>query len=200
VRLVSTPPQEQGETMTEFRNRVRELRRVRASELLPNPRNWRKHPDVQQAALRGVLEEVGFAGALLARERDDGRLELIDGHLRAETLADAEVPVLIVDLTADEAALLLAVHDPIGALAEADAAMLREITESIEVRSEAVSNLLEELLASDSATPLPDAAPPAELILGESYQVVVECADEAKQRALFERLTHEGRKCRALVL
>ena len=185
--------------MTEFRNRVRELRYVRAGELLPNPRNWRKHPDVQQAALRGVLDEIGFAGALLARVRDDGRLELIDGHLRAETLADAEVPVLVVDLTADEAALLLAVHDPIGALAETDAEMLREITASLDVRHEALTTLLDELLADDAAPIAPDAAPP-EPTFGESYQVVVECADEAEQRTLFERLTDEGRKCRALVL
>ena len=190
--------------MTEFRNRVRELRRVHASELLPNPRNWRKHPDVQHAALRGVLEEIGFAGALLARECDDGRLELIDGHLRAETLADAEVPVLVVDLSADEAALLLAVHDPIAALAETDAAMLREVLATVEVRDAALTTMLDELLGPTSplavAADEPDAVAPAELTLGESYQVVVECADEAEQRVLFERLTAEGRECRVLVL
>lgn len=190
--------------MTEFRNRVRELRRVRASELRPHPHNWRKHPDVQQAALHGVLDEIGFAGALIARECDDGRLELIDGHLRAETLADAEVPVLVVDLTADEAALLLAVHDPIGALAETDTAMLREITANVETHHAALTKLLDDLLRApethgEASVAGTVEAPPA-LELGESYQLLVECADETEQRTLFERLRQEGRKCRVMVL
>ena len=48
----------------QFRDRVKELRRVPASQLKPNPRNWRKHPTSQQTALRALLDEVGFAGAL----------------------------------------------------------------------------------------------------------------------------------------
>ena len=57
----------------------------------------------------------------------DGRLELIDGHLRAETTPTTDVPVLIVDLDDREAALLLAVHDPLSALAETDEALLKSI-------------------------------------------------------------------------
>ena len=77
----------------EIRDRVVELRRVRARDLLPNPKNWRRHPKVQADALRGLLDEIGIADALLARELPDGRLQLIDGHLRAETMPDEEVPV-----------------------------------------------------------------------------------------------------------
>jgi len=73
----------------QIRDRIKELRRVRAKDLLPNPRNWRVHPKVQAAALRGLLAEVGYAGALLARELPDGKLQLIDGHLRAETTPSA---------------------------------------------------------------------------------------------------------------
>lgn len=72
----------------QFRDRIKSLRRVRASELIPNPRNWRTHPPEQAEALRGVLEEVGFAGATLARETPKG-LMLIDGHLR-QTVADPD--------------------------------------------------------------------------------------------------------------
>ena len=80
-----------------IRDRIKELRRVKASQLRPHPQNWRSHPPDQQDALRGVLAEIGYAGALLARELPDGSLELIDGHLRAETTPEMEVPVLIVD-------------------------------------------------------------------------------------------------------
>jgi len=46
-----------------IRDRVRELRRVKASELVPNPKNWRRHPKEQAAALKGLLAEVGYADA-----------------------------------------------------------------------------------------------------------------------------------------
>ena len=51
-----------------FRDRIVELRRVPARELIANPRNWRRHPARQAAALRGVLEEVGYADALVCGE------------------------------------------------------------------------------------------------------------------------------------
>ena len=70
-----------------MRDRVKELRRVPASELRANPKNWRCHPPSQEAALRGVLEDIGFADAVIARETPDG-LELIDGHLRWQASGD----------------------------------------------------------------------------------------------------------------
>jgi hypothetical protein len=58
-----------------IRDRIKSLRRVKASDLKPNPRNWRQHPDTQRTALSAVLEEVGYADALLARELPDGSLD-----------------------------------------------------------------------------------------------------------------------------
>ena len=69
---------------SQIRDRIVGLRRVRADELIPNPKNWHRHPKAQADALRGLLGEIGYADALLARETPDG-LMLIDGHLRAET-------------------------------------------------------------------------------------------------------------------
>ena len=98
----------------EIRDRVVELRRVRARDLLPNPKNWRRHPKVQADALRGLLDEIGIADALLARELPDGRLQLIDGHLRAETMPDEEVPVLILDLDRGRGRQTVAQPGPAG--------------------------------------------------------------------------------------
>jgi len=67
-----------------FRDRITDFRRVKASELLDNPKNWRIHPKNQSRALRGILREIGYAQALVARELDDGQLVLIDGHLRKD--------------------------------------------------------------------------------------------------------------------
>ena len=125
-----------------IKNRVKELRIVPASELLPNPKNWRTHPKAQQDALRGVLAEVGMADACLARELPDGSLMLIDGHLRAETVADAKVPVLILDVTEAEADKLLATLDPLAAMAESDAAKLDELLRNVDTGSEELQKLI----------------------------------------------------------
>ena len=42
----------------QIRDRIQGLRRVRAKDLRPNPRNWRTHPSRQKAALQGILAEV----------------------------------------------------------------------------------------------------------------------------------------------
>ncbi len=128
-----------------IRNRVKELRYVPASQLQPNPKNWRTHPEGQANALRGILAEVGIAGAVLAYETPEGGLKLIDGHLRAETLGNADVPVLVLDVTEAEADKLLATIDPLGAMAEADADKLRELLEEVETASEDLANMFTEL-------------------------------------------------------
>jgi len=51
-----------------IRDRIKSLRRVKACDLLPNPKNWRRHPTERQDAMRALLAEIGFAGAALARE------------------------------------------------------------------------------------------------------------------------------------
>ena len=117
-----------------IRDRIVELRRVRAKDLTPHARNWRTHPKRQQDALRGILAEVGYADALLARETQDG-LQLIDGHLRAETTPDQEVPVLVLDVTEEEANKLLASLDPLSAMAGKDDDLLRELLADLHVRT-----------------------------------------------------------------
>jgi hypothetical protein len=128
-----------------IRDRIKELRRVKASELLPNPKNWRTHPVAQQDALKGILAEVGFAGAVLVRELDDGSLMLIDGHMRAETTHDQEIPVLILDVDEAESDKLLATFDPIAAMAESDAHALDALLRNVDTGSEALSKMLAEL-------------------------------------------------------
>jgi len=54
-----------------MRDRVREFRRVPASELLDNDGNPRRHPQAQ----REVLEQVGVAGAWVAVLADQAILE-----------------------------------------------------------------------------------------------------------------------------
>ena len=41
--------------MTEYRNRIVELRRIKARDLKKNPNNWRTHPEGQHSALADSL-------------------------------------------------------------------------------------------------------------------------------------------------
>lgn len=116
-----------GSSDFSIRDRIRELRRVRARDLVPNPKNWRRHPRVQRDALRDLLVKIGFADALLARELPDGSLMLIDGHLRADIAPDSTVPVLIVDVSEEEADLILATLDPLASLAESDSEKVKAL-------------------------------------------------------------------------
>lgn len=148
-----------------IRDRIKEFRRVPASALRPNPKNWRTHPKVQQDALRGVLAEIGYADALLVRELPDGSLMLIDGHLRAETTPDMEVPILVLDVTEEEADYLLAVFDPLGTLAEADREKLKGLLDSVQAQNGDVQSLLANLAESSGIEP-PAFAPAGETLQG----------------------------------
>jgi hypothetical protein len=136
-----------------FRDRIKAFRRVPARELLRNPRNWRTHPQAQQEALRGILSEVGYADALLAREADDGSLVLVDGHLRAETTPDQEVPVLVLDVTEAEADKLLLSLDPLAELAESNAQALDALLRDVQTGSEGLAGMWDALARENGLLP-----------------------------------------------
>jgi len=132
-----------------IKNRIKGLRYVRANELAPNPKNWRTHPKEQADALRGVLSEIGMADAVLARELADGSLMLIDGHMRAEAIGDEEVPVLVLDVTEEEADKLLAVIDPIAAMAGVNKNSLEELLAGVTTDNSSLNQMLEQLAKSN---------------------------------------------------
>ena len=116
--------------MTLYRDRLKDdrIRRVRAGDLLPDERNWRKHSAQQQRALRTSMERIGNIDVLRVRETPGG-LMLVDGHLRAGIQADDVVPVIVLDLDDAEAGEALATFDPIAAMAEADVDALRALVD-----------------------------------------------------------------------
>lgn len=122
------------------RDRVVELLRVPATQLASNPARWKEHTNGQRRVLRELLRRIGFAGALVAR-RTEGGLVVLDGHLRKDLAADVEVPVLVVDLDAEEADLFLATYDPVGELATAADGALAELVRRTAVPEELVAAL-----------------------------------------------------------
>jgi len=167
--------------MADIRNRVKEYRLVRAGDILPNPRNWRTHPQAQKDAYRAIAESIGFAGALLTRELDDGRLMLIDGHMRQSENPDELLPVLITDLSESESDTVLATFDPISAMAQADAAALDSLLRTVNSDSAAVQAMLAQL--ADDAGLYQDAHPNA----GEDQGAQIDRADELREKWQTER-------------
>ena len=181
-----------------IRDRIKEFRRVKASEILPNPKNWRTHPKAQKDALKGLLAEIGFAGAVLARETDQG-LMLIDGHLRTETAADAEIPVLILDVDEDEADKILLTFDPISAMANADAVALDNLLREVQTSNEAVANMLTELAKEAGVINIEKEIEDFSDSEEQIFNVLVTCKNEEEQAQLLERLNSEGFSCRSLI-
>ena len=106
---------------------VKRFQMVPAKELIPCPVNWRVHEDQQTGAMKGLLDEIGFVGAVIAWERPDGKLEIIDGHLRQGLMGEEPVPVVVFGVDEATARKALATHDPIAALAGTDKGMIAEL-------------------------------------------------------------------------
>jgi hypothetical protein len=181
-----------------IRNRIKEHRRVRAGDLVPHELNFRLHPDLQKTALQALYKEVGFARSLLAYEMADGRLKLLDGHLRRDLDPDMEVDVEVLDVNDEEARTLLLSIDPLAALAETQEALherLLEITpttcEELKAAWQAAAEADFDKLAGRETPEVP---------LGpEQFLILVTCRDEQQQVELLERFGGERLECRALM-
>ncbi len=186
---------------TEWRSRIVGHGVENPDQLLANPANWRIHPKKQQDALAGVLSEVGWVQSVIVNQRTG---HLIDGHMRvALALRDdaKQIPVVYVDLSEDEEALVLATLDPLSGLAITDTEKLDELLSGVSTNSADVQALLEQLGAqatnglADQQNSNTDPG-----IIAERYEVVIECASEDEQAALLLRLSSEGLKVRAIVI
>ena len=129
----------------EIKDRVKEFKRIKASELKANPKNWRLHDTLQREALQSVLNNVGMAGAVVVYENKDKEYVIIDGHLRADINDEQEIPTIILDVNDDEADLLLATYDPISEMAKSDNTMLSELLQTIDTGDENLQTLLQDI-------------------------------------------------------
>ena len=121
--------------------------------ILFNPSNWRIHPKAQQEALEGVLSQVGWVQDVIINKHTGN---LIDGHLRCQVAArndEKTIPVVYVDLSAEEENLILASLDPIAAMAATDKTKLDELLQSIQSDDERIQNLIAEIGAIEGIIP-----------------------------------------------
>lgn len=186
--------------MNPVRNRIVGHAQVRAGDLVPHPLNYRRHPDSQRAALADSLVELGDIRSLLGYRLPDGRIQLIDGHLRRDLDPDRLVTVELVDLSEAEAAKALLTLDPMAALAETDQQALHALAATAETASAALRSLWDSLAKDDEAARagLEKTDEPSQPE-AEHFLVLIECDDEAQQVELLQRFHDEGLRCRALV-
>jgi hypothetical protein len=178
-----------------IRNRIKSHRKVRAADLVPHEWNFRFHPEHQKTALAAIYKEVGFARSLLAYELPDGRLKLIDGHLRRDLDPDMLVDVEVLDVTEDEARALLLTIDPLAQLAQTQQQIHQRLQEITPINDEDLQALwqsqADQLLKRDPPANMRDPA--------AQFLVLITCRDEPDQVALLQQLQKEGRDCKALI-
>ena len=117
-----------------WRNRIIGYAEVTPDELEANPGNPRDHGDRQRTAMSAVLDDVGFVAPIVVNKRT---MRIIDGHMRTDLVDErgGTIPVVYVDLTDTEEAEILAVLDPIGAMAtynpDATAALIAGLSTTV---------------------------------------------------------------------
>lgn len=134
-----------------FRDRIVELRRIRAGDMVPHPKNARTHGGDQMGACTGMLVEVGKARALygfpadgLGPAGDFSRLMVSDGHLRQKIDPDEIWPVIVLDLTRAEADKML-FGDAVGEMAGYDAVLLDSLLREVNTGCAELQQMLTDL-------------------------------------------------------
>ncbi len=149
----------------EWRNRIVGHGEEKPERLLPNPKNWRRHPDFQKAVVGSALSSVGWVTEVIYNTRTK---RLVDGHVRVALAIDQNektVPVTYVDLSEEEEAMVLATLDTSTGLAETDQDMLDKVLDEIETDDLALQSLFQQLHSVENEGPGedPDVEPELEL-------------------------------------
>jgi hypothetical protein len=181
-----------------IRNRIKGHRRVRAGDLVPHEWNYRLHPEEQREALAALYREVGFARSLLVYELPDGRLKLIDGHMRRDMDPDMEVEVEILDVNEQEARELLMSIDPLVQLGQMQRQLYERLGEITPTQEEELKDLWE-AAARQGLEELESQRKFISQVIPEQYMVLVMCQNEKEQMALLERFQREGLLCKSLL-
>ncbi len=113
-------------------------------QIMANPNNFRIHPTIQQNALTGSLESLGWIDDVIINRRTGN---LIDGHLRVILAMRNDiktVPAKYVDLSPEEETLAIMMLDPISALAATDHDKLAELFQLVNSDNDLVTDFLED--------------------------------------------------------
>jgi len=198
------------------------------ADLKPDPRNARRHSERNLGVIADLLEQVGAARSIVIDE--EGVVLAGNGVLAAAGRAGIEkvrvvdadgktlVAVRRTGLTAKQKAQLAVGDNRSNELSEWDLSALTGLADEVGLdfvevgfEPEEFAKLGDALVEPVEPAPPtfgdvpeedeePVDKPPAEVPIGESFQVVIDCRDEQEQQAVFERMTAEGYACRVLTL
>lgn len=160
-------------TETAWRSRiVRHSKRSPAS-LRANPRNYRTHPPEQRAAMAEMLDRVGWVQDIVLNVTSGN---LVDGHLRLDLAlerGEKAVPVIEVELSEEEEALVLASLDPLAAMATVDTGALTALLAGLDRGTGGLAAMLADL-AARSGIELPGPADGAAAAVEEARRSLAE--------------------------
>jgi hypothetical protein len=146
--------------------------------------------------MRALYQEVAFARSLLANELPDGRLKLIDGHLRRNLDPDMEVEVL--DVNEEEARALLLSIDPLVALAETQQQLHARLLELTPTAAEELRAAWEATAQSLLEVPVP---PQKMQGIAEPFLLLITCRGQVRRGQQFRlgaliQMRHASRRDR----
>lgn len=170
-----------------WKSRIVGSAEVAPGELLANPLNWRVHPKAQQQVLEAALNSIGWIQQVIVN-RTTGHM--IDGHARVQIAlrrGEAKVPVVYVQLSADEERAALASLDPLAALAVTDPEALLAVTADLSTGNTAFDRFLAEQRAIAEGTSVKGG--PSAIRMGQPASVgpVIKIVLPASELALAER-------------
>ncbi len=172
---------------------------INRSEIKNSAYNPRKIKGANRAKLNKSLDEFGLVEPLIWNRRSGN---LVGGHRRLEKIdaqeggAEFSLTVSAIDLDpAREKALNIILNNH-AAQGEYDDALLTSLLRDLE--KEGALDLTG--FGQSDLKKLLKESKPQPVSIGASFEVIVECANEAEQKKHFERFAKEGLKCRVLTL
>lgn len=141
-----------------WKNRIVKHGEENPEQLLANPSNPRIHPELQQNAVEGSLDEIGWIQDVIVNLRtsdewgQDQNVEtMLDGHLRVKLAlrrGEQSVPVKYVDLSPREEALALATFDPVTGYAGIDREIMSGLLGEVgEIENDGLNAFVEKFVA-----------------------------------------------------
>jgi ParB-like chromosome segregation protein Spo0J len=166
---------------------------ISIASLHADPANARTHGPRNVEAIKASLARFGQQKPIVIDENNVVRAG--NGTLAAaKALAWTEIRCVRTALAGTEATAFAIADNRTAELAEWDDEVLSQLLSDPSIGDVGfAADEIEKLIADEEPSD-PDAS------IGESFQVAVECRDEADQKQLFDRLTAEGYSCRLLTM
>ena len=170
---------------------------VPISTLHADPVNARLHSRRNLDVIRASLKRFGQQKPIVVDAA--GIVRAGNGTLEAaKSLGWKAINIVRTELRGAEASAYAIADNRAGELAGWDESVLSAALADDEIGDVGFTDEeLAELLADD---PLPDPQEADAVEVGESFQVIVDCDDEAGQKQVYEQMTREGYSCRLLTL